>query len=126
MSRSQVLVSVLGGLVGLAFAVGLFLNVGPDTSASTQVRGYVVQSDTAVEVQWEVAREPGSQVYCVLRARGESGLEVGRREVDVAPSSQRSTVERAVVPTTERAVTGELVGCTRGRADGPSGVPPSP
>ena len=126
MSRSQVLVSVLGGLVGLAFAIGLFLKVGPDTSASSQLRGYVVQSDTAVEVQWEVSRAPGAQVYCVLRARGESGLEVGRREGDVAPSSDRSTVERAVVTTTERAVTGELVGCTEGRADGPSGGTPSP
>ncbi|MCU1692500.1 MAG: hypothetical protein JWM64_1591 [Frankiales bacterium] len=108
--------AVVGALVGLVFAIGLFRQLGPETGASTQLRGYVVESDTAVRVEFELARTPGAAVYCVLRARGVQGTEVGRLEVDVPPSSKRSTVVRETVPTTSRAVTGELVGCRKGQA----------
>ncbi len=107
---------VVGALVGLAFAIGLFRQLGPETGASTQLRGFVVESDTAVRVEFELARSPGAAVHCVLRARGTLGSEVGRVDVDVPPSTRRSTVVRETVPTTARAVTGELVGCRPGRA----------
>ena len=121
-SRAQVLLSVLGALVGLAFAVVLYRVVGPDTSAATQVRGFDITSDASVTVEFELARDPGEPATCVVRARGESGLEVGRRQFDVPPSQQRSVVVREPLPTTERAVTGELVGCRLG-SGGPSSAP---
>ncbi|MCW2777417.1 MAG: Conserved rane protein of uncharacterized function [Frankiales bacterium] len=119
----QTVLSVVGGLVGLAFAIALFRVLGPDTAASTQLRGYVVESDTSVSIEFEVARDPGSTVHCLVRARGTGGGEVGRREFDVAPSQQRSTVVREVLPTSERAVTGELVGCADGPGTDASGTP---
>jgi hypothetical protein len=107
---------VLGGLVGLAFAIAAFLKFGPGTDVSFQLRGYQVLSDRQVQVQVEVARPPGSAVFCVLRARGADGSEVARAERDVPPSSRRDTVFEPVLSTSQRAVTGEVVGCKQGRA----------
>ena len=121
-SRAQVVLSVVGALVGLAFAVALFRVLGPDTSAATQARGFDITSDASVTVEFELARDPGEPATCVVRARGESGLEVGRRQFDVPPSRERSIVVREPLPTTERAVTGELVGCRLG-SGGPSSAP---
>ena len=126
-SRAQVALSVLGALVGLAFAVALFRVLGPDTSAATQARGFDVTSDTSVTVEFELAREPGRPATCVVRARGATGLEVGRRQFDVPPVQQRSIVVREPLPTTERAVTGELVGCRLGSGSvGSGGASPAP
>ena len=124
-SRAQVVLSVVGALVGLAFAVALFQVVGPDTSAATQARGFQITSDSSVTVEFELAREPGEAATCVVRARGQAGTEVGRRQFDVPPSSRRSVVVREPLPTTERAVTGELVGCRLG-SGGSGGPSPAP
>jgi hypothetical protein len=108
--------SVLGGLVGLAFAVALFLRFGPGDGATSQLLGFEVLSDTQVRVSVEVAREPGTETFCVLRARAADGAQVGRNDVDVPPSADRVSVLTAVVTTDRRPVTGEVVGCTQGRA----------
>ncbi len=113
------MLAVVGGLVGLVFAVVLFAKFGPDTSASSQLRGFTVLSDRSVRVEVEVARSPGTAVFCVLRARGADGTEVGRLEVDVQVSTARTSVVAPEVPTSARAVTGELVGCQEGTASPP-------
>lgn len=118
-NRSQLVLAVVGALVGLAFAIALFVRYGPGTDVSAQVRSYQVLSDTAVRVDVEVAREPGSRAWCVLRARDGKGAEVGRRQVDVPVSDDRTTVLSAEVPTTGRPNTGELVGCEAGSAPDP-------
>lgn len=124
MPRSPTALAVVGGLVGLAFAVLLFLRYGPGTSASAQLRGFEVLSDTQVRVEVEVAREPGSRAFCALRARGKDGAEVGRLDVDVPPSRDRTSLLRPVLTTRARAVTGELLGCRSGRAQpAPSSAP---
>ena len=118
-NRSQLVLGLLGALVGLAFAIALFVQFGPGTEVSAQVRSYEVVSDTAVRVDVEVAREPGSKAWCVLRARDSKGAEIGRRQVDVPVSQDRSTVLSAEVTTTGRPNTGELVGCEAGSAPTP-------
>ncbi len=121
----QTVLSVVGALVGLAFAIGLYRNLGPDTGAATQERGYVVDSAEQVTVEFELARSPGRAATCVVRARGENGGEVGRRQFDVAASSRRSVVVREPLATTSRANTGEVVGC-RLVPEGGGGATPSP
>ena len=118
-NRSQIVLTVVGALVGLAFAIALFVQFGPGTDVSAQVRSFEVLSDTAVRVDVEVARDPGAKAWCVLRARDSDGAEVGRRQVDVPVSDDRSTVLSAEVPTTGRPNTGELVGCQPGSAPDP-------
>ncbi len=119
-NRSQLVLAVLGGLVGLAFAVALFARFGPGTDVTAQVRGYEVVSDRAVRIDVQIAREPGEQAWCVLRARDDDGNEVGRRQVQVPVSQKRSVVVAFEVPTTARPGTGELVGCESGTAPDPS------
>jgi Domain of unknown function (DUF4307) len=113
--RSTTVLSLVGGLVGLAFAVALFLRFGPDAGASSQLRGFEVLSDAQVRVDVEVAREPGTEAFCVVRARGADGTEVGRADVPVPVTQQRTAVLTPVLQTSARAVTGELVGCREGR-----------
>jgi hypothetical protein len=115
-NRSQLVLTVVGALVGLAFAIALFVQYGPGTDVAAQVRSYEVLSDTSVRVDVEVARDPGTKAWCVLRARDREGAEVGRRQVDVPVSGDRSTVLSVAVTTTGRANTGELVGCEAGSA----------
>ncbi|MCW2608693.1 MAG: hypothetical protein JWO60_3386 [Frankiales bacterium] len=114
---AQVVLSVVGALVGLAFAIGLYRSVGPDTSAATQSRGFVVDSDTQVTVEFELARAPGRAATCLVRARGADGTEVGQRQFDIPASTRRSIVVKEALPTTARANTGEVVGCRLGSSE---------
>lgn len=115
--RTQVVLSVVGALVGLVFALAFYANRGPDTSAATQARGYVITSDSSVTVEFELAREPGRAATCLIRARGEAGTEVGRRQFPVPASARRSVVVREPLPTSARAATGEVVGCRLGEGE---------
>ena len=110
----QPVVLVLGGLTvaaSLGAAVVLYQRYGdPDVQSGT--RGYVVESDTLVRVEFEVAKDPAASAVCELRARDRSGAEAGTALVPVGPSADRRTTVVHVVPTTARAVLGEVTGCS--------------
>ena len=102
-------------VVGLLVAIGSFLY---DRATGVQVRGQVrtfdIRSDREVVMELEAAKPAGEKAYCVIRARGAKGLEVGR---DIAVLDAEGTADRVVrgsfvLATTERAVTAELAGCT--------------
>ena len=102
-------------LLAVVVAGGMLLF---DRFGGDQVRGQVVafdiRSDRAVSMQIEVSKSLGVKAYCVIRARGASGLEVGR---DIAVLDARGSDERFArgtyeLATRERAVTAELAGCT--------------
>jgi hypothetical protein len=80
-------------------------------STDVQVRGYSVLSDRAVRVDVDVAPPRGRTVYCLLRARDRYGAEVGRVFVPVTGGTGSVRLHQ-VVPTTGRAVTGEVPQCT--------------
>ncbi len=102
-------------LLGVVAAVGSFVW---DRFGGEQVRGQVrtfeVRSDSEVVMELEVAKTAGATAYCVIRARGADGLEVGR---DIAVVDAEGTDERVargtfVLRTSDRANTAELAGCT--------------
>ena len=102
-------------LLGVVAAVGSFVW---DRFGGEQVRGQVrtfeVRSDREVVMELEVAKTAGAMAYCVIRARGADGLEVGR---DIAVVDAEGTDERVargtfVLRTRDRANTAELAGCT--------------
>jgi hypothetical protein len=102
-------------LLGVVAAVGSFVvdRFGGE-QARGQVRTFEVRSDREVVLELEVAKTAGARAYCVIRARGVDGLEVGR---DVAVVDAEGTDERVargtfVLRTSERANTAELAGCT--------------
>ena len=108
-----VLLTVL--VLGVVAAVGSYVW---DRFGGEQVRGQVrtfdVRSDTEVVMELEVAKTAGARAYCVIRARGVDGLEVGR---DVAVLDAEGTDRRVargtfVLQTSARANTAELAGCT--------------
>ena len=108
-----VLLTVL--VLGVVAAVGSYVW---DRFGGEQVRGQVrtfdVRSDTEVVMELEVAKTAGARAYCVIRARGVDGLEVGR---DVAVLDAEGTDRRVargtfVLQTSAKANTAELAGCT--------------
>jgi hypothetical protein len=124
---AQRLLAVLLAVLVLAVvaAVGSYVW---DRFGGEQVRGQVrtfdVRSDRSVVMELEVAKTAGARAYCVIRARGVDGLEVGR---DVAVLDDEGTASRVargtfVLRTSDRANTAELAGCTAERIsrDSPS------
>ena len=105
---------VLGVLfLGLLASIAYALYVRLDAPVRARVVGYTVESDRLVRIDLEVVKDEGAQAYCVVRARGASGAEVGRRVVAVDPTGDGGRVVRRTydLPTTERAVTGEEGAC---------------
>ncbi len=82
-----------------------------------QVRTFDVRSDSEVVMELEVAKTAGARAYCVIRARGVDGLEVGRdvAVLDAEGTSSRVARGSFVLRTSERANTAELAGCTAER-----------
>lgn len=75
-------------------------------------RGFAVLSDEAVRVDFDVTPPPGETAWCLVRARGASGAEVGYEHVPVPSRGGGSAVlVQHVLTTTERAVTGEVTRC---------------
>ena len=66
-------------VLGVVAAVGAYVW---DRFGGEQVRGQVrtfdVRSDREVVMELEVAKTAGARAYCVIRARGVDGLEVGQ------------------------------------------------
>ena len=111
-----VLLSLLFVAVLLAVASYIWSRYGGE-----QVRGQVVRfdvvSDRAVEMDLDVSKTPGASAYCVVRARGEDGREVGRdvAVLDAVGTQERSARGTFVLQTSGRAVSAELAGCTPDR-----------
>ena len=100
-------------LVGaLVVTVVGYNNLGSQPIEGKQV-AFVVADDQSVRVTLEVRRDqPQRPVDCVVRARAESGDEVGRKEVLIPPSAADTVRNETVIKTSSRGVVGEVYGCT--------------
>ncbi|MGP4019698.1 DUF4307 domain-containing protein [Saccharopolyspora sp. 5N708] len=100
---------VLVAMVGVAY-VG-YRNLGSAPIEGKQV-AFDVLDDQSVRIVLEVQRdEPQRPADCVVRARAESGEEVGRKEV-LIQSASGITRQDTVLRTSTRATIGEVYGCT--------------
>ena len=122
---------VLAVLLTLLF-VGVLVAVGSfawDRFGGEQVRGQVrafeIRSDSEVVLELEAAKTSGARAYCVIRARGADGLEVGRDIAVLDAEGTSAEVARGsfVLATSARAVTAELAGCTSEPLSRPSSAP---
>ncbi|GAA3200216.1 DUF4307 domain-containing protein [Actinocorallia longicatena] len=108
------------GLVVVAFVGGwavIMGNAGGDgpaglTGVSGETIGFRVQSDTAVQVTFQIKKPEDALVKCVVKARAHDGLTVGQTEVSAQPGRTGST-QVIVLPTTARATTAEVLDCDR-------------
>ena len=84
-------------------------------------------SDRVVRIDVQVTKPEGAAAYCLLRARGADGAEVGREIVPLAdPGTAGTSVRREHdLATRERAVTGEAVACSLTPVPVPGGSPGS-
>jgi hypothetical protein len=109
--------SLRWALYGLVLLVGLAVAaVGYSKFASVPIDGkqmaFTVRDDHALSMTIQVQRDdPHRAAECVVRARSESGEEVGRKEVLIPPAASTVSAD-TVLRTTARAVIGEVYGCS--------------
>lgn len=73
---------------------------------------FTVRDDHSLNMAIQVQRDdPHRAADCVVRARSQSGAEVGRKEVLIPPANG-TVSEETTLRTTMRAVIGEVYGCT--------------
>lgn len=102
---------VVVALAGIGLAVVGYRNLGSPPIEGRQT-AFRVTDDSTVELSFQVVRaHPERPAVCIVRARSEDGDETGRKEVYIAPGS-RSVVEKTVLRTSRRPVTGEVFGCS--------------
>ena len=97
--------------IGVAVAVLGYRRLGTGAVQGTP-GGYRIVDDETVSVTFTVTRtDPSRPAVCILRARSKDGSETGRREVLVAPSTQKSVQVTAIVKASRSPVMGDVYGC---------------
>ena len=101
------------GLIACA-GVGVLLWIAlhaATPAVSAVLLGYEVRDASAVEVRIEVRRDPSQAVRCLLRAQDIDNVTVGRLDLQVPPSADRTVALAVVVRTAWLATNGELEEC---------------
>ena len=104
------LVLLVGALVVAGAVAGYRLNADPDISA--EQTGVTVVDDERTDLVMTVTRdEPGTPVYCIVRAQDQTKGEVGRREVYVPPSESGTIQVQVSSETWARGFVADVYGC---------------
>ena len=122
-----VLATLVVALVGTVVST-LWSRFGSER-ATVQVIDFQVLSERAVRIDVQVTKPEGAAAYCLLRARGADGAEVGREIVQVAEpgTAGRSVRSEHELATRDEAVTGEAVACSLTPVPTPAPTPaPTP
>jgi Domain of unknown function (DUF4307) len=102
---------VLVLVVGIVIAVIASQRLGSG-DVKGELSGYQLIDDETVQVTITVTRDdPSRPVVCIVRARSIDGSETGRREVLVAPSTQKTVQVTTVVKASRPPVVGDVYGC---------------
>ena len=118
--RSLVAHRVLAVLLSIAFVALVALVVGTlmkrafTGEPTATVSGFTVVSEKSVTVRFNVRKKAGGRAYCIVRARGRDGSEVGKdvAEVDTVGGPEKSLRSEFRLATSTSAVTGEVAGCS--------------
>ncbi|WP_426565896.1 DUF4307 domain-containing protein [Angustibacter sp. McL0619] len=73
--------------------------------------GFVIHGDTAVDVTYDVGKDPSATAVCTVRALDRNKTAVGIAQVTVGPSSAKVTRRTDQVRTSAQAVTGLVDHC---------------
>ena len=76
--------------------------------------GAQVVDDTTTTVTFEVQKAPSATAVCTVRALNSGFAEVGLVDVRVGPADEGAVTVTATVPTSERAVSGNVKACALG------------
>ena len=103
--------TVLVVITGVAIAAVAFVRFGAG-DVKGEVAGYRIVDDNTVEVTVSVTRDdPAQPVVCIIRARSYEGVETGRREVLVEPSTAATVQVTALVTSSRPPAVGDVYGC---------------
>ncbi|SDP18754.1 protein of unknown function [Actinopolyspora xinjiangensis] len=98
-------------VLGVALSVLAYRNFGSAPIEGKASR-FDIRGENSVHITLEVRRdEPARPAECVVRSRGVSGKEAGRKEVYIPPG-ETTTYRETVLTTSESPVTGEVFGCS--------------
>ena len=104
------LVLLVGALLVASGVTVYRLNATPEISG--EEIGVTVVDDERTDIVLTVTRdEPGTPVYCIVRAQDQTKGEVGRREVYVPPSESGTVQVETSIATSSRAFMGDVYGC---------------
>jgi hypothetical protein len=104
-----VLAAVL--VASVLLSVSLYHRYG-DPNYDAQIVGWTDVTDTQLTIRFTVRVPAGGAATCRLRARDYAGVQVGARTVTVRATGHATTIAASeVVPTTARAVVGDVIGC---------------
>jgi hypothetical protein len=111
-SRDRILAVAVATVAAVFFLVwAIFVSIDNANQISHRDIAYEVIDDYSTTVTFEVSRNPGQAVSCDITVLNQSFAIVGFLTVDVAPSTNRSTVISSTVLTTELGVSGLVDGC---------------
>ncbi|CAB4552518.1 MAG: DUF4307 domain-containing protein [Actinobacteria bacterium] len=111
-SRDRVLAVTVATVAAVSFLVwAILVSIDNANQISHRDIAYEVIDEYSTNVTFEVSRIPGQAVSCDVTVLNQSFAIVGFLTVDVAPSTNRSTVISSDVLTTELAVSGLVDGC---------------
>lgn len=99
-------IAVIAGLVFVFFG-----GWQQGTSVEHRTLSYSVESDTLVQVRYEVTAPAQSDVVCIVEALSPSYATVGWKLVELEPSNDRTRRFRETMVTTSPATTGTVRSC---------------
>jgi hypothetical protein len=109
------LLALLVGIAAVFLVVRLYGQYG-DPNYDAQIVGWSDVTDRQITIRFKVRVPAGGSATCGLRARDFDGAEVGRRTVTVTAAQAATTIDASeTVPTSARAVVGDVVRCAAPR-----------
>ncbi|WP_223207911.1 DUF4307 domain-containing protein [Actinopolyspora erythraea] len=98
-------------VLGIALSALAYRNLG-SAPIDGKASRFDIRDEDSVHITLEVRRDdPSRPAECVVRSRGVSGKEAGRKEVYIPPG-ETTTYRETVLTTSEAPVTGEVFGCS--------------
>lgn len=109
--RIVIALGALTVLLGLGLAIGAYQRF-ERAPVEGEMAAYDVLDEQTTSVTISVTRrDPAVPVVCIVRARSRDGAEIGRREILVGPSTERTVQVTSTVKTYKRPYVGDIYGC---------------
>lgn len=106
------LIGAIVVIAGLGVAYLGYRQYGPQDIEPDRI-GYNVVSDSEVTLDFKLTRsDPEQSVVCFVRALNGDNLEVGRREVLIPGSDEKTVRVNTIIRTTARAGAANTYGCS--------------
>ncbi len=103
-------------VIGAILMVALVAMVGiryADQPVRTKVVAYEHLAPDRIAVSFQVTMRPGTEATCTVQAMNEGAAQVGFVEVPISAQSESQTTHRVEIATQGKAVSAEVLHCTR-------------